>query len=189
MSFEHFVETLEHVPPELERNFTLLQDLDKRTSEVMKEIDACVKEYRALKSRSARDEMKKKSSELFEKLSSYSDDKIELASQTYELIDKNIRRLTNLGTVQANNEDPNGTITTPAIGFDMPLDPHEPRYCVCHGVSHGDMIACDNKECHIEWFHYACVGLKTAPKGKWYCGQCFNISANKKKSRSLRRAY
>ncbi|KAK0133005.1 Inhibitor of growth protein 3 [Merluccius polli] len=26
--------------------------------------------------------------------------------------------------------------------------------------------------CPIEWFHYGCVGLTEAPKGKWFCPQC-----------------
>ena len=27
-------------------------------------------------------------------------------------------------------------------------------------------------QCPIEWFHYGCVGLTEAPKGKWFCPQC-----------------
>lgn len=27
-------------------------------------------------------------------------------------------------------------------------------------------------QCPIEWFHYGCVGLTQAPKGKWFCPQC-----------------
>jgi hypothetical protein len=26
-------------------------------------------------------------------------------------------------------------------------------------ISYGNMIACENPECSIEWFHFACVGL------------------------------
>lgn len=51
-------------------------------------------------------------------------------------------------------------------------DPNEPRYCLCNQVSYGDMVGCDNDDCPIEWFHYGCVGLSSAPKGKWYCPQC-----------------
>lgn len=51
-------------------------------------------------------------------------------------------------------------------------DPNEPRYCVCNQVSYGEMVGCDNEKCTIEWFHYGCVGLAEAPKGKWYCPQC-----------------
>ncbi|EJW76061.1 PHD-finger family protein [Wuchereria bancrofti] len=56
--------------------------------------------------------------------------------------------------------------------MEMPVDPNEPTYCICHQVSHGQMIMCDNKQCPIEWFHFQCVGLTEAPKGKWYCERC-----------------
>ena len=58
---------------------------------------------------------------------------------------------------------------------DMPIDPNEPVYCYCQQVSWGEMVACDNHECEIEWFHYPCVGLKAQPKGKWYCPDCTKI--------------
>ena len=84
-----------------------------------------------------------------------------------------------------------------AVGGDMPVDPFEPRYCICQEVraaprlsmhacescaerrargrlqvSYGEMIGCDNPECQTEWFHFSCVGLTTKPKGKWYCDRC-----------------
>lgn len=48
------------------------------------------------------------------------------------------------------------------------------KYCLCQKVSFGDMIACDNDECPYEWFHWACVGLKSEPVagGTWYCPVC-----------------
>nr|XP_048306913.1 inhibitor of growth protein 3 isoform X2 [Myodes glareolus] len=55
---------------------------------------------------------------------------------------------------------------------DWTYDPNEPRYCICNQVSYGEMVGCDNQDCPIEWFHYGCVGLTEAPKGKWYCPQC-----------------
>lgn len=44
----------------------------------------------------------------------------------------------------------------------------------CKGPSEGDMIACDNPTCEIEWFHFACLKMTTTPKGKrkWYCPDC-----------------
>ncbi|KAM7251545.1 hypothetical protein ACFE04_023428 [Oxalis oulophora] len=33
----------------------------------------------------------------------------------------------------------------PYFDYDQPVDPDEPTYCVCHQVSYGDMIACDNE--------------------------------------------
>ncbi|XP_075900143.1 inhibitor of growth protein 3 [Nelusetta ayraudi] len=55
---------------------------------------------------------------------------------------------------------------------DWTYDPNEPRYCICNQVSYGEMVGCDNTDCPIEWFHYGCVGLTEAPKGKWFCPQC-----------------
>lgn len=78
-------------------------------------------------------------------------------------------------------------------------DPDEQTYCICNQVSYGEMVACDNEDvsacpfgpslilsssqCEIEWFHYACVALSAAPKGKWFCPQCLN----KKKRRTSER--
>ncbi|KAK4766470.1 hypothetical protein SAY87_008112 [Trapa incisa] len=64
---------------------------------------------------------------------------------------------------------------TVPLDIDQPIDPNEPTYCVCHQVSFGDMIACDNESCRGgEWFHYSCVGLtpETRFMGKWYCPTC-----------------
>lgn len=67
------------------------------------------------------------------------------------------------------------------------VNPNEPTYCICHQFSYGEMVACDNQSCAIEWFHFGCVGLSEAPKGKWcvsafssirYCEKC---SATKRK--------
>ena len=61
------------------------------------------------------------------------------------------------------------------------VDPNEPRYCLCNQVSYGEMICCDHPNCSIEWFHYGCVGITEAPKGKWFCPQC--VAQTKRKSR------
>lgn len=66
------------------------------------------------------------------------------------------------------------------VDIDQPIDPNEPTYCICHQVSFGDMIACDNENCEGgEWFHYLCVGLtpETRFKGKWYCPTCRQLQA------------
>jgi hypothetical protein len=155
---------------------------------------------------------------LFEKAKEYSDDKVQLAMQTYEMVDKHIRRLdAELAKLEADiKEKQTGGVVpdegkkksggrgrekkhltvrsvaseeseqrkeaelslmalVPAAGnelLDMPVDPNEPTYCVCHQVSYGEMIGCDNPECPIEWFHFGCVGLSAKPKGKWYCAKC-----------------
>lgn len=48
-------------------------------------------------------------------------------------------------------------------------------YCNCRNVSYGKMIACENPDCEIEWYHYECVGINeddhddTKP---WFCQSC-----------------
>ncbi|KAI8330718.1 hypothetical protein BC941DRAFT_439992 [Chlamydoabsidia padenii] len=60
------------------------------------------------------------------------------------------------------------------IPADLTIDPNEPLYCYCQQVSFGEMVGCDNTDCDLEWFHLACVDLKTVPKGKWYCYTCLS---------------
>ncbi|KAJ3392205.1 hypothetical protein HDU84_004697 [Entophlyctis sp. JEL0112] len=36
---------------------------------------------------------------------------------------------------------------------DLPIDPNEPRYCICDGVSWGDMIGCDNQDVRMKFGH------------------------------------
>ncbi|CAN8007430.1 unnamed protein product [Ixodes pacificus] len=46
-------------------------------------------------------------------------------------------------------------------------------YCYCKGPESGEMVKCDNGSCKYQWFHFACVNLKRAPKArKWFCGDC-----------------
>lgn len=59
------------------------------------------------------------------------------------------------------------------------------RYCICKDISYGDMIMCDNGLCETQWFHFVCVGLNSAPKGKWYCPKCVSDIKKKRKEKSL----
>ncbi|XP_018783469.1 PREDICTED: inhibitor of growth protein 5 isoform X2 [Bactrocera latifrons] len=259
---ENYLDGLESLPTELERNFKLMRKLDDRAQTAMKSIDSRAKEFMhklaANGGCSMTDEERKERlmdiQALFGKAKEYSDDKVQLAIQTYELVDKQIRRLDNdlarfEGEIQekasstrskseeavvkkgrkktkdaktpgkrkrtgssdeetrANNTNvstsgsggggsgggqgskkkrakKNADIedsekescltaaTHPSDVLDMPVDPNEPTYCLCHQVSYGEMIGCDNPDCPIEWFHFACVGLTTKPKGKWFCPKC-----------------
>ena len=44
----------------------------------------------------------------------------------------------------------NLTINHPSDVLDMPVDPNEPTYCICHQVSYGEMIGCDNPDVSIQ---------------------------------------
>ncbi|CAH4030149.1 inhibitor of growth protein 5 [Pieris brassicae] len=260
---EHYLDSLQHLPIELQRNFKLMRDLDDRAHGLMRTIDLMADEL--LPNIPKMDEETKKEKVntiqgLFNKAKEYGDDKVQLAIQTYELVDKHIRRLdsdlarfeseiqekvmSSRAAQQAASEqevtpttvkkgrkknkssdksvsstgkkkrqgasseddavasgrsaakkkaskkgsggsanptkeqeesgdlDSVAGMTHPSDVLDMPVDPNEPTYCLCHQVSYGEMIGCDNPDCPIEWFHFACVDLKIKPKGKWYCPKC-----------------
>ncbi|XP_030647344.1 inhibitor of growth protein 5a isoform X2 [Chanos chanos] len=222
---EHYLDSIENLPCELQRNFTLMRELDSRTEEKKGEIDKLAEEYianvRNLASEQ-RVEHLQKIQNAYSKCKEYSDDKVQLAMQTYEMVDKHIRRLDadlarfenelkqKLDTSGYESPD-NRTLKRlkdkrgpkgrgrkgsdedspqkkkmknspefsesilpvhPSDVLDMPVDPNEPTYCLCHQVSYGEMIGCDNPDCPIEWFHFACVDLTTKPKGKWFCPRC-----------------
>ena len=56
----------------------------------------------------------------------------------------------------------------------------EKRWCYCDQVESGRMLGCDNAECSTQWFHYTCLGISGAPKGKWYCPDCRKLPQFKK---------
>lgn len=97
---------------------------------------------------------------------------------------------------------------------EVPIDPNEPRYCICNRVSYGEMVACENQQvcplsfkpysqqidlivddqCPHEWFHLSCVNLtiETLPSRttKWYCFDCraaLGIDEKGKVSRAKRK--
>lgn len=263
---EHYLDSLQHLPIELQRNFKLMRDLDDRAHSLMRTIDLMADEFLPEVSKldsEARLEKVNAIQGLFNKAKEYGDDKVQLAIQTYELVDKHIRRLdsdlarfeaeiqdkalnsraaqqaaaeereasamnpkkgrkkikgankadavtpgkkkrsgasseeegpaaapgrggasvkkkqqrkgigTGVGAVKESDDSAESSgIAHPSDVLDMPVDPNEPTYCLCHQVSYGEMIGCDNPDCPIEWFHFACVGLTIKPKGKWYCPKC-----------------
>lgn len=195
---ENFLESIEHFPKELQRNFSLMRDLDQRTQDTLREVEESVKDYKKSVSSLSQDERKKRLSkidELYQKAKEYSDDKVQLAMQMYEMVDKHIRRLDNdlgrfeqelqvqdkphrrpsvasageaqtpvnkgrkrLGdnsssgyikkrshTMSLTDEAGASSVGSPAVVvhgvssapsdmLDMPVDPNEPTYCLCHQV-------------------------------------------------------
>ncbi|XWS35078.1 hypothetical protein CRYUN_Cryun21dG0095200 [Craigia yunnanensis] len=93
------------------------------------------------------------------------------------------RKKTRLATAAAATEVVAAAANPTCMELDLPVDPNEPTYCLCNQVSYGEMVACDNPDCKIEWFHFGCVGLKEQPKGKWYCSDCAALK-NRRKGRS-----
>jgi inhibitor of growth protein 3 len=62
---------------------------------------------------------------------------------------------------------------------DMDEGSDDTKYCYCHDVSHGDMIACDNADCKIQWFHWTCAGITSEPQGEWLCRDCRKLPRDK----------
>ncbi|XP_036371703.1 inhibitor of growth protein 4-like isoform X2 [Megalops cyprinoides] len=236
MYLEHYLDSIENLPFELQRNFQLMRDLDQRTEDLKGQIDSLAREYTGNARTLSSDQkmsLLRQIQQSYGKCKEFGDDKVQLAMQTYEMVDKHIRRLdTDLARFEAdlkekqiestdydstsskaelrglkdkkmprakskvkNSDDDSSSkngqkkvklahtaeFNAPSVNFgnvhpsdvlDMPVDPNEPTYCLCHQVSYGEMIGCDNTDCSIEWFHFACVGLTTKPRGKWYCPRC-----------------
>ncbi|XP_039507412.1 inhibitor of growth protein 4-like isoform X2 [Pimephales promelas] len=225
MYLEHYLDSIENLPFELQRNFQLMRDLDQRTEDLKGQIDSLAREYTA-NARTLSSEQKlsllRQIQQSYGKCKEFGDDKVQLAMQTYEMVDKHIRRLdTDLARFEAdlkekqiestdydstsskgNKSDHRGPkkkevtrtrskvknsdddcssksgqkkvkltqgntkalavcptacseFSTPAVNFgnvhpsdvlDMPVDPNEPTYCLCHQVSYGEMIGCDNTD-------------------------------------------
>lgn len=93
---EHYLDSLEDLPAELKNNFSRMHDLDKRNREIMVQIDGSSDEYlrkvRDLSPSKRKVEMEK-IQKMFKKAKEISDDKVQIAIQTYELVDKHIRKL------------------------------------------------------------------------------------------------
>eukprot|EP00102_Acyrthosiphon_pisum_P022833 XP_016660043.1 PREDICTED: inhibitor of growth protein 4-like isoform X2 [Acyrthosiphon pisum] len=231
--------SLNNLPDELHRNFSLMQELDLRSQKVMNNIDKMANNYMSNVKEYSVDKKKETMASIkhhFDAAKAYSDDKVQLSIQTYELVDKHIRKLdTELlkfkGKIQLQTDmrnaaikakinlppkkglkttsalpsvsavitpsNPTNSLDDVAVGtgclsgpsvdhgiahsayVDMPIDPNEPTFCLCKQVSFGEMIGCDNPDCEIEWFHFACLNLTTKPKGKWFCPNC--VKDKKKK--------
>lgn len=93
---EHYLDSLEDLPTELKNNFSRMHDLDKRNRDIMVQIDGSSDEYlrkvRDLSPSKRKAEMEK-IQKMFKKAKEISDDKVQIAIQTYELVDKHIRKL------------------------------------------------------------------------------------------------
>ena len=53
---------------------------------------------------------------------------------------------TSTGAVGSGAQEDTSSLGHPADVLDMPVDPNEPTYCLCHQVSYGEMIGCDNTD-------------------------------------------
>ena len=174
------MESVESLPSDLQRNFALMRELDQQAENESSRVEERCKSFLEGMEKMGTEDKKTQLQSiqgLFKNTIDLGDQKVALAVQTYETVDKHIRQLdSDLTQFEVENavETPKSQQKkrrkfTPADAVsDMPVDPNEPTYCLCHQVSYGEMIACDNEDCSTEWFHFACVNLKAKPKTKWY---------------------
>lgn len=239
---EDFQASVEALPAMLHKNYSLMRELDKSLQGVQLENEQrCQQEIEDIKhglesgSITYEPAKLKFSDEAMEEQKHcvrIADEKVALATQTYDLVDAHIQQLdqfmrkleelrqekeaaaataaagsvvaatvaapASAGTSRSSAADaaPKSgrsgergrggrkkakiPMEQPAIDLELPVDPNEPTYCLCNQVSYGEMVACDNSDCKIEWFHFGCVGLKEQPKGKWYCPNCSMFQKKRK---------
>jgi len=96
--------------------------------------------------------------------------------QTRPIVDVRISKIVIPPDVTDNTDSDSGNlvIELPKFVEQKAVQSTERLYCHCRcpydEVS--EMIACDNPNCRVEWFHFDCVGITVAPKGNWYCPDC-----------------
>ncbi|KAH9283853.1 Inhibitor of growth protein 4 [Echinococcus granulosus] len=198
--FQKFLDELEQAPPYLQQEFKIIRDLDQKVQEIMNEAQTKTNELLLIAKDLPRDERVRRLNEiqnLFQTAEEICNDKVSRAESIYELVDRQIQRLDadmvefKKASVLKEMKKPRkktpfsvpsrmpasaalalALTNNPSDVLDMPIDPNEPTYCICQQVSYGEMVACDNRDCPIEWFHFGCVGLTTKPRGQWFCPRC-----------------
>ena len=106
--------------------------------------------------------------------------------QNFNFSEKLVRKLTNFYVgnmlpeivkrlMQSSRNDHGCTSTSKPSNEDSL---HE-LYCLCQQPEHGKMIMCEDPNCKYVWFHFTCVGIHRANKGKWFCPICIGKHSNK----------
>lgn len=182
-----FLNTLDHYPCELIRGLWTLQSLDLQRSEA--EVPHEKDRWLAMHMESQANFLEKLTEQRIKALESHKNQLIELQGvrKRCELSKKRqTRQKTDKLTIKLNlnpNKKPKSSLPQSPRLQNVKAVEEEPQetYCFCNNVSYGAMIACDNDNCPMEWFHYGCVGITKPPNGKWYCSsQCKEQSRKRK---------
>jgi hypothetical protein len=210
---------VEVLPLELQRNYTLIRQLDESAQQLMDQVAKETAKVTTIAKKMTAEEKKKALNtigQLLNEVIKRGEEKYALAKSTYDTVDRHCTKLDDdlqkiedeqmVGSTRVSEQTPTAEKGQSSQGesrrgrkkrtreedytsdslqnsvsfSNMPIDPNEPRYCYCQRVSFGEMVACDNEECDIEWFHLECTELESVPKGAWFCKHC---SANKKKKK------
>ncbi|QLG74052.1 hypothetical protein HG535_0F05640 [Zygotorulaspora mrakii] len=181
----NFLNTLDHFPCELIRTLWILQSLDLQRDSIEKY------EWSNAQMMSQSQLLCDLVNERIHALTSHRQELLLLMSirKKYEaMMEKNDRALPKL-TIKLNlkqqtTRDGDEKVSSNVKVRNNDTDENAKTYCICHKVSYGAMIACDNPKCPIEWFHYGCVGISKPPQGEWFCSESCKKQVQTKKRRN-----
>lgn len=204
---EDFIDLVENIPNDLSRRITRVHELQLDYETLFSKLETNLTKFSRPSNRN--DDLKQLKLLLaiqhnLARMQEISDNKLAIVQDALDQLDTKSRELdndfklinaaTSDGTEQTNVNNKNSknttsgkdkTQSTASSSSHQPKSSHrespEPTYCICHQVSYGDMICCDNDACDIEWFHFQCVSLTSKPKGKWYCPNCRGDRSNQPK--------
>lgn len=71
------------------------------------------------------------------------------------------------------SENVNENIDLSNVG--IALEQSRDVWCYCQQGESDMMIACDNVDCRVKWFHTKCLMMRKIPKGKWMCPDCAKL--------------
>lgn len=195
---ENFIDLVDNVPNQLSRGITRVHELQLDYESALSKLESNLTRF----SRDNNNDLRQlklllATQHYLVKMQELSDHKLAIVQDALEQLDTKSRELdqdfklisaaTSDGTEAATTKSSRTATSSSSITQpkSSKRESPEPTYCVCHQVSYGDMICCDNDACEIEWFHFQCVSLTSKPKGKWYCPNCRGDRSNQLKKNSI----
>lgn len=200
---ESFIDLVENIPNDLSRRITRVHELQLDYESSLSKLENHLTKFSRHNNTTSNDLQQLKlllaTQHCLVQMQEISDNKLSIIQDALDQLDTKSRELdhdfklinaaTSDGTEttnckntksNVNNKNQSSTSSSSQPKISQRESP-EPTYCVCHQVSYGDMICCDNDACEIEWFHFQCVSLTSKPKGKWYCPNCRGDRSNQPK--------
>ena len=188
----HVLDIISGISETSKKSMNLISDLDKTSERISAQIDELLQSNEQFKSKEKIKSLKKVLEFLSERKSQIAIKNYDIIDQNIKIIDQEINIVQKAISYNSNYKHKNSKViievasTKPRVGRKrkvpasdqaiiepfVAIDPNEPVYCLCRRVAFGEMIACDNDECAVEWFHYECVNLTKKPRNTWICPTC-----------------
>lgn len=201
---ENFIDLVENIPNDLSRRITRVHELQLDYESSLGKLETNLTKFSRQNNLTSNDLRQLKlllaTQHCLVKMQEISDNKLSIIQDALDQLDTKSRELdhdfklinaatsdgaetnnTNNKSTKKDVNNKNQSSSSSSQPKTSQRESPEPTYCVCHQVSYGDMICCDNDACEIEWFHFQCVSLATKPKGKWYCPNCRGDRSNQPK--------